>query len=539
MRKCVILFIVLVLSQTAYSKWDDVIKDNPNYKGILSPKCETIEIEFATVEYPWIFSSSIYAISLFDNYLIYKLDIPNDGTYQLAALDENQLTLFCILTEDSMYCANEIHNRKHLSSLDINLKKGQNCILLIKIFEKGATKIKLTFCFNSNTSLTKIKSIPLNSVVKKRLKLFSDKSDIIREKKLDIYDIAELFDKNTWNRIQVDAEDFTPILWGLNKDFIIITEDESPITSKKASISFNENDNIKYVAVGAYFSDKIQYDNSTTFTYTINSQIYQYNPSSNFFEKSIYHLKNPLVSFIVGILICGLISLFFYYLSLRKKKITYEIIVDEVIVDEVPADDSICVNINNENIYKCCLYGVRFTNTGHLRIEGTYVTIPLKVRLDNIIRIVDFKIYKTGNGWGEIIKVSDNELIIPFEYINVEDRIYIRIFAEINDDYDKNGGIQLNVFGKIAEATIKKKKKELFQNAFIFLTTFFLYLSIIPSTIVIFTHSSPPWFSAFFNYIFPFLFLCWFISIVLHKPTRRSIISLPRRIIYSIKEIIK
>jgi hypothetical protein len=539
-RFATILFLTIVLSQTAYS-WDNLTKDNPNYKGILSPKCEIIEVDFICKKYPWIFSDSIHRISVFDNYLIYKLDIPNDGIYHLTEFDDDMVTNLFVLTKDSTYSANELPSREQLKSLDLNLQKGQDCLLVLLKDAPTTKKIKLTFCLNQTTNLTKIKTIPLNNIIGKQLKLFSSNSDIIGHKKFDIYNITEEFSKNGWSKIQVNSKDFTPILYGFNKDFAIITEDSSLITSKSASISFNRNDSIKYIAIGAYFSDKIKYENSTTFTYTISCQTYPYNPSSSLIDMFNYYLKNSLISFIAGILITVLISIVFYYLSLRKKKINFEEITDKEILFENPDDENATViNINNEKLYKCCIYEFSFTNTGHLRIDGTYVKVPLKVQLVNLNRIIDIKIKKTGDGWLDPIKNSDNELTIQFNYIDVDDKIEIKIIGEIDDDYKKNHGIQFNVSGKIAEVAIRNKKRELVFITIYYLINIFSLLLLLPlGFTLVFKTSFPRWFDSVITYYYPFAIFFIIVYTVSNRNMRQQFINTLKAIIFLIKKIIK
>lgn len=170
----------------------------------------------------------------------------------------------------------------------------------------------------------------------------------------------------------------------------------------------------------------------------------------------VHHDYFPLFTFIIGVLV----TVFFYYKSIRSKQLKYVIKSNNLIKDHSSVLSDLSIRYKDEKVKDLTATRLMFWNSGKVTIDGNDNTSakPLSLKVDENIKVLEASLLGENNAAAQIklVKESEDSLRIEFDYLDSMDGAIINL---IHTGIDSNGILlrgKVKGVKKIVQSSIPK-----------------------------------------------------------------------------------
>ncbi len=506
----------------------DVLSKSTMYKGAILD-CAPITAVMDTTAYPLLTQSDDFIFSIRSDYHVYC--IPD-------SLSANKIQLFSDVANLNLYAINdstfvrgkESRARGGLKTINISSDDAYRYIIIAGSPGSNLSRrYTLSLCSEATIDpiLNEKNVLRIRGDLDKQKRNLSTGFTRFNGQKSLIVDLEDYTNQNNttdWLVVSVKSQDFYPYVRFYDAQGSFIKNDTYGTKSKKSRLAIKHTSNIRYAVITAYRDHDLSQEKSYDFELSIDTKFYD--PEGSVWDMALSFSKVPFLGIIIGVLSTVLIGYIFRTNTKKDKVLGYEELTDKKIIyadNDNLENNSAELEIQGVSTSRCCLYEFEFMNVGRKRIDGrSFIKEDLKLKLVNAKKIVFLQSVAKSPGIKKANQISDTEIQVDFDFIDVQESILIRAICEIDSTYLGKGIIPV-VSGKVAEATLVEKNT-LGKKVFLFYSILgaLLGVSIIATMVEILFDAQLPYFldlylKLSFRYIYPL-----FLIIAIVTPSLRN-----------------
>jgi hypothetical protein len=339
-------------------------------------------------------------------------------------------------------------------------------------------------------------------------------------------------DDKKWIRVRVSSPDFDPVLFSLNaNDEIQTYSDDAGSDTLDAELTLSPGKYDSVLVITTVGRSILKEDTSKP--YTLHVKSYPYNPAKGALGWLEYKFTNPVTTFLSGVLLSVLVGYFFFWKTLRLKRICFEVLSDRFLIDERKAPSpALKIRTNDEPLRCASYYEIVLWHAGYLRITSDHVRRQLRLRLGNVTRILHVNTQTRTGGWLEPQVPADDDATILLSFSNLDpgDKLVLGAICEQAEP----AKIVTDVEGDVSETKVQAKERVL-SSTTLWLIGVFNVIFFILGPIILFDlwlNFMPGWFPRLLAFVWVPFMLIYMGFFILSRRGRRLFIGYVAAIVY-------
>lgn len=399
----------------------------------------------------------------YTRYIAFEFKPRISKRYRIELLSEQELLGLAILNSklEVLDVGNPDESRSYRRWLTVDIKSENMYYILVgsrKVERSIEFRIFATSDLDAHLSIDLTRSVQTLELGQSYKGTLSSIDAMFEGRQADFFKLKDVRSYTGWIKISITTNEFDSYLRTLDRyDRVFVENDDRAINDYNAELILGPEHDKQLIVLTAYDYERLKENQTFDLPYQIKATQYSYNPRKGIVGWIETRFQNSIISFFLGFILSIILSYFFFYKSIRLKRICFEVENDSLIVDSSNNEMPLLKLYATDEAIRCAsLYIVKIWHAGHARIPKEYVKSNLVLKLENITRLLRvFTVEKHGE-WHEpkIINETQNEVQITFEVLDPKDFLILSAICE----QDTPSIIRTIFRGEIAETSIQAKE---------------------------------------------------------------------------------